>query len=74
MFPNSLHIAFTLATCDRWQDLVSAIQKAIAQMKEDKSLNHSSTSALYGLAGAVPDARFIGKFINFHFAACLDTV
>jgi len=74
MFPNSLHIAVTLATCDRWEELVQSVKKAIAAMKTDKSLNHSSSCALYGLAGQIPDSRFTEKFIGYFFEASLDTI
>lgn len=43
-------------------------------MKEDPSLNHSSTVATYGVAASAPDDSLVGDVLKLYNNALLDVL
>jgi len=72
--PPAAHIAITDSTSAHWQDLVDSIKQCTQMMKDDKNLNKSVDTAMYGMAGMIPDKSFTRQFILHHQAAMLDTL
>jgi hypothetical protein len=53
---------------------VDSIRECTKAMKEDPSLNKSHNTAIYGMAGQIPDKAFLRKFCCLHQEAMMDTL
>ena len=48
------------------------LRECVEDLKRDKSLNHSSDSAMYGAVSSIPDKRIIDKFLIIYLEELLN--
>mmetsp|Transcript_15088 Transcript_15088/g.14658 ORF Transcript_15088/g.14658 Transcript_15088/m.14658 type:complete len:189 (-) Transcript_15088:57-623(-) len=70
--PISAHIVLTPSNLSSWKKFISDVKQAIEDLKKDPSLNHSSTVALYGMSGSMPNQSFLAHFFHLHTEEYLD--
>ena len=74
--PPGCHLAVTLPTSKDAAAFVEAVRSAVALMKAQPELNHSSSVATYGMAAKLSsvDVSYINDMCKLHSAALLDAL
>ena len=72
--PSGLHISFTLSSAQDWRRLVDDLKKSIKLMRENPDLNHSESTATYGMVAKIPDSKYLNNLAVIHNAAYLDAI
>ena len=70
--PLALHLAVTASNAPNWKKFVQDVLRSIDEIKEDPSKNSNELSAVYGMAGFIPDKKFLHKYFHIHTEEYLD--
>ncbi len=72
--PNGLKHVISETTMFHWRELVDGIKGSIQRIKDDPSLNHNESVALYAMAGKMPDTCVLDAICKIHTTALLDAL